>query len=172
MHHARHQAPGIPWPCQAVRCRRALQPPHKQPAPPDWRCLQAADKAQEALPEPPQTGTASASAKKAEGETQSKSNPLDALKKAAPDSLPTPAKAAQSVSLPNPAEAAKKAVPSTPSLPNPVDAAKKAAPQSDFGFDFGGLFGSSSPQDAAKKADSKVLLAAPRLTCSSEAAAA
>ena len=140
-----------------------LQPP-EQPAPTDQRCSQAADKAKDALPEPPQTGTASASAKKAEGATQSQSNPAEALKKAAPDSLPNPAKAAQSMSLPNPAEAAKKAAPSTPSLPNPVDAAKKAAPASDFGFDFGGLFGGSSPQDAAKKADSKVLPAASPLT--------
>ena len=118
---------------------RPLQPP-EQPAPTDQRCSQAADKAKDALPEPPQTGTASASARKAEGATQSQSNPAEALKKAAPDSLPNPAKAAQSVSL-----------------PNPVDAAKKAAPASDFGFDFGGLFGGSSPQEAAKKADSKVL---------------
>ena len=138
--------------------------------------MQAADKAKDALPDPPQTGTASASAKKEEAQTQSNSNPLDAIKKAAPASLPNPAEAAKKAapstpsapSLPNPAEAAKKAAPSLPSLPdpakaaqsvslpNPAEAAKKAAPRSDFGFDFGSIF-SSGPQDAAKKAAGKVL---------------
>ena len=54
--------------------------------------VQAADKAKDALPDPPQTGSAPASAKKEEAQTQSNSNPLDAIKKAAPASLPSPAK--------------------------------------------------------------------------------